>query len=141
MFRTIRLSACIDLQSSLKLVITIDHLTLGYNSTKILMNAHCVLYGTNRSLRAILFFTVGGLIIFVDTNCSMYLLDSELTKLTMEFAFSGFSSCHSNKIYVFIYYCLPLQAINIKLHYYYIICTICTWTTSGMFFRKSKTVS
>lgn len=96
---------------------------------KILMNAHCVLYGINKSLRAILFLTFGGLIMFVDTNCSTCLLNSELTKLTMEFSFSMSSSCHRNKTYITIHFG------------HNIIYTICTWTTSGMFFRKSKTVS
>lgn len=62
------------------------------------MNAHCIRYGTNKSWWAILLFMERSLIIFVETNSSIFLLNFELTKLTKEFSSSGSSSYCSNKI-------------------------------------------
>lgn len=73
-------------------------LTSGYNSIKTLINAHCTRYGTNNSWYANFFFTEGGLIIFVVTNISICLLNSELTKSTKEFVSSGSLSYSINKI-------------------------------------------
>lgn len=81
----------------------INYFTLGYSSIRTLMNAHCVRYGTIKSVLEIFCFKDGGFLVLKDTNISICRLFFELTKFTIEFSFSGSSSYCTNKMYTYYY--------------------------------------